>query len=63
MEPNDQYLCIVPKPASVTSATQKVYLPFEGDRIMAIILSKALMLAADDKIKDATILSQIRQTS
>ena len=60
MEPNAQYLCIVPKPANVTSATKKVFLPFEGDRTLSLILSKALLLAADNKITDTTILSQIR---
>lgn len=36
-----------------------LYLPFEGDRTLSIILSKAFMLAEDDKIKDPSILSQI----
>lgn len=56
MEPNDQYLCIVPKSGS---ASEKVFLPFEGDRTLSLILSKALLLAADTKITDPTILSQI----
>ncbi len=58
MEPNDQYLCIVPN-AAQRRGTDKIFLPFEGDNVMAIILSKAFLLAADDKIKDKTILSQI----
>lgn len=33
--------------------------PFEGDQRLAVILSKAMMLAEDTKIKDPTILSQI----
>lgn len=57
MTPNDQYLCIVPN-AKMKKDT--LYLPFEGDRMLSIILSKAFMLAEDKKIKDATILSQIR---
>ncbi|HAI13938.1 MAG TPA: hypothetical protein DCM28_19700 [Phycisphaerales bacterium] len=61
MEPNDQYLCIVPKSALTNKATEKVFLPFEGDRTMAVILSKAMMLADDKKIKDATIVSQIKK--
>ncbi|WP_338699746.1 hypothetical protein V2W30_24410 [Streptomyces sp. Q6] len=36
-------------------------LPFEGDRTLAVVLSKALMLADDTKITDPTILSQIRR--
>jgi len=60
MEPNDQYLCIVP--ASATDPDEvSAFLPFEGDRTLSIILSKALMLAADDTITDSDILSQIRR--
>jgi len=55
MEPNDQYLCIVPKPSETTD----VFLPFEGDRTLAVILSKAFLLFEDEKIKDASILHQI----
>jgi len=36
-------------------------LPFEGDEILSVILSKIVMLAADDKITDETILHQIRR--
>ena len=32
----------------------------EGDDTLSVILSKAFMLADDDKIKDASINSQIR---
>lgn len=59
MEPNDQYLCIVPK-QSVTKASERVFLPFEGDNMLSIILSKAMLLADDAKIKDTTITSQIK---
>jgi hypothetical protein len=34
-------------------------LPFEGDPLLSVILSKAVLLAADDKITDATILAQL----
>ncbi|MBX9397081.1 DUF4132 domain-containing protein [Streptomyces sp. TRM72054] len=57
MSPNDQYLCIVPK--SAPGAPQAGYLPYEGDRMLAVILSKAMMLADDTKISDPTILSQL----
>jgi hypothetical protein len=61
MEPNNRYLCIVPaRGASADAATGEVFLPFEGDRTLAIILSKAFMLAEDKKIKEPGILSQIR---
>ncbi len=58
MEPNDQYLCIVPGRGKDKNLN-KVFLPFEGDRGFSILLSKAFLLAADDKIEDTTILSQI----
>jgi hypothetical protein len=61
MEPNDQYLCIVPDARS-RSQPDDLFLPFEGDTTLSIILSKALLLAADDKIKDATITRQIEGT-
>ena len=35
-------------------------LPFEGDGMLSVILSKAFLLAADTKVKDPTILNQIR---
>ena len=60
MEPNDQYLCIVPTSGSATGGLgNKLFLPFEGDRTLAIILSKTLLLAEDAKIQDPTILHQI----
>jgi hypothetical protein len=52
------YLCIVPGRSSVRGV-DRPYLPFEGDGILAIILSKAFLLAADDRIEDRTIRSQI----
>jgi hypothetical protein len=58
MKPNDQYLCIVPD--SRTSPGGNVHLPFEGDRMLSIILSKAFMLAEDEKITDESITRQIR---
>lgn len=61
MEPNDQYLCIVPGRGDVKGPAGKVFLPFEGDRTLSIILSKAFMLAQDTKITDTTILTQINR--
>ncbi len=58
MEPNDQYLCIVPS-RKKNNNLDKVFLPFEGDNGLSIILSKAFMLANDDEIEDETIVSQI----
>lgn len=59
MDPNDQYLCIVPNRAA-EGVGEKVFLPFEGDSTLAVILSKAFLLVDDDKIKDPTIVSQIQ---
>ncbi|HSK73965.1 MAG TPA: DUF4132 domain-containing protein, partial [Pyrinomonadaceae bacterium] len=60
MSPNDQYLCIVPSGNAETFAQGKVFLPFEGDRVLSIILSKAFMLSEDMKITDPTITRQIK---
>ena len=54
MEPNDSYLCIVEGKGGAD-----VVLPFEGDHMLSLILSKAFMLANDKKISDSTITSQI----
>jgi Domain of unknown function (DUF4132) len=58
MEPENRYLCIV---EDRKAERAKVRLPFEGDQTLAIILSKAFMLAADDRIQDKSIVAQIRQ--
>lgn len=59
MTPNDQYLCIVPG-RDAAASTDRIFLPFEGDNMLSIIISKALLLADDDKIKDETITRQIK---
>lgn len=56
--PNDKYLCIVPGRGKDKNV-DGLYLPFEGDRGLSIVLSKAFMLAEDNKITDKTILSQL----
>jgi len=56
IEPSGKYLCIVPGGKSEYS---NIYLPFEGDRTLSIILSKAEMLAKDHAITDTTILRQL----
>jgi len=60
MEPNDQYLCIVPD-RKKDAKGDKLFLPFEGDRGLSLVLSKAFLLAEDDKITDETILSQLKR--
>ena len=59
MEPNDQYLCIVPARDPGAVGADRLFLPFEGDATLSIVLSKAFLLAADHTIKDPTIIRQI----
>jgi hypothetical protein len=58
MEPDDAYLCIVPNRAKA----KKVALPFDDDPVLSVILSKAIMLAADDRITDPTITVQLQRS-
>lgn len=58
MEPNDEYLCIVPARGADTGVGE-VFLPFDDDTRLSTILSKAFMLAKDREITDATILAQL----
>jgi hypothetical protein len=62
MEPGSEYLCIVPDRSSAAAEREAdaLRLPFEGDTMLSVILSKAFLLAADDRITDRTILRQIR---
>ena len=57
MSPDDEYLCIVPARGKLDPT---VYLPFEEDGgMLSLILSKAFLLAADTKITDRSIRSQL----
>ncbi|WP_426404105.1 DUF4132 domain-containing protein [Streptomyces sp. R-07] len=59
MEPDDTYLCVVEDRVRDRGT---VFLPFEEDGgLLSVILSKALLLAADDRITDATITARIRR--
>jgi hypothetical protein len=60
MEPNDQYLCIVPGRGVAENMNGKIFLPFEGDNMLAIILSKVFLLADDKNIKGSTITRHLR---
>ena len=57
IQPGSRYLCIV---SGVATTKERVFLPFEGDGMLSIILSKAMLLANDRSIKDPTILNQIQ---
>jgi Domain of unknown function (DUF4132) len=59
MEPGSRYLCIVPD--RLKTDRDKVLLPFEGDPLLSIILSKAFLLADDRAITDPSIISQIKR--
>lgn len=59
MEPDDKYLCIVADRSA--KKLKKVFIPFEGDNMLSIIISKALLLAEDSKITDPTIVRQIKR--
>ncbi|MBP2478642.1 hypothetical protein JOF53_007514 [Crossiella equi] len=55
-EPDDRYLCIVPS----GRGPARVLLPFEGDDVLSLVLSKVALLARDDRITDLSITSQLR---
>ncbi|MFD4372689.1 DUF4132 domain-containing protein [Streptomyces sp. NPDC058486] len=63
MEPSDAYLCVVVDRAREAGrAAGKVFLPFEEDGgMLSVILSKAFLLAADDRITDPSITAQLRR--
>jgi hypothetical protein len=55
MASGDRYLCIV----AARQRTASVRLPFDDDLMLPMILSKAYLLADDDKITDVSILRQM----
>ena len=56
IEPGSRYLCIVQGSGDTAASLP---LPFEGDRMLGLVLSKALLLVNDAKIKDPTIARQL----
>jgi hypothetical protein len=56
MSPDDSYLCIV---AARDPRAGKVFLPFDDDARLSLILSKAFLLADDSQITDPSITRQI----
>lgn len=50
---------LLPPLPNWSASTNDACLPFEGDNALAIILSKAFLLAADTKITDPTITRQV----
>ena len=59
MAPDDQYLCIVPAPPDRRHSAYARWL-LDEDRMLSMIVSKAMLLANDSRIRDEMILSQIR---
>lgn len=55
--PSNRYLCIVANPEK--QGSRKLKLPFTGDTMLSIILSKAFLLTDESKIKDRRILAQL----
>ena len=55
--PRNLYLCII---QGSSGASRGIFLPFEGDDLLSLVLSKAVLLAADHKITDESILRQLR---
>ena len=59
MTPDDQYLCIVAARDARDARASKLFLPFDDDPLLSLILSKAFLLADDTKITDPAISRQI----
>jgi hypothetical protein len=54
--PGNRYLCIVPRPDAGPDPGD---LPFEGDLTLSVIVSKAMLLAHDERVIDPAILRQL----
>jgi hypothetical protein len=60
MEPGSRALCIVADGGgALPGEPGHVWLPFDGDSTLAMVLSKALTLWRDDAITDPTIRAQL----
>jgi hypothetical protein len=57
ISPANRYLCILARQAP--NRGDPLFLPFEGDGMLPVILSKAFLLANDTQITDPTITSQL----
>lgn len=56
MSPDDCYLCIV---GVRDRRVEKLFVPFEDDLVLSLVLSKAFLLADDDAITDPSIVAQL----
>jgi hypothetical protein len=57
---NGRYLCIV---GARDDTEEMPFVPFEGDAVLSMVLSKAFLLAEDDKITEPVIVGQFRDFS
>jgi hypothetical protein len=57
---NGRYLCIV---RAQEDGAEMPFVPFEGDAVLSMVLSKAFLLAEDDKIIEPVIVGQFRDFS
>ena len=55
MSPDDRYLCVVARDAQAA----RLFLPFDDDPVLSLILSKAFLLANDAAITDPSIRAQL----
>jgi hypothetical protein len=55
--PSDRYLCTV---VARDGRADRLFLRFDDDRVLSLILGNAFLLAGDTEIKDRTILAQVR---
>lgn len=60
IESNDQYVCIVPQKKLNQVSVEHLFLPFEDDAMLSLILSKVLLLSRDADIRDELIQEQIK---
>jgi hypothetical protein len=60
MEPGSRYLCVVPNFGADKPCVAAPALPFEGDTLLSVIISKAFLLSEDTRITDPTITRQLR---
>lgn len=57
---NDQALCILPEKKLNQISVEHLFLPFDDDAMLSLILSQVLLLAQDSQIKDPLIQAQIQ---
>lgn len=56
MSPDDRYLCIV---GARDRRVEKLFVPFDDDLVLSLVLSKAFLLVEDDAITDPSIVAQL----